>query len=263
MNHTLEVINNRRSVRSYSEQPILPEERDAILSATFRAPTAGNQMLYSIIEVTDQHLKERLAVTCDDQPFIAKAPLVLIFLADYQRWWDYFQHCEVERRADELNLKQRKPQEGDMLLACSDAVIAAQTAVIAAESLGIGSCYIGDVLENYEIHRDLLSLPPYALPIAMVCFGYPAKTEGLPALQPRFEREFILHQNRYQRFTGEEMEKMFQPFKDRYFSSGTFPLNAENIGQVYYLRKFISEFSCEMSRSVREMLKNWSPGNQE
>lgn len=46
-----------------------------------QAPTAGNQMLYTILQITDQNLKERLAETCDHQPFIAKAPLVLVFLA--------------------------------------------------------------------------------------------------------------------------------------------------------------------------------------
>ena len=61
-----------------------------ILKATFRAPTAGNMMLYSIIDISDQALKEKLAETCDHQPFIAKAPLVLLFLADYQRWYDYY-----------------------------------------------------------------------------------------------------------------------------------------------------------------------------
>ena len=55
-----------------------------------RAPTAGNLMLYSIIEIEDQALKDRLAVTCDDQPFIAKAPWVLVFVADFQKWMDLF-----------------------------------------------------------------------------------------------------------------------------------------------------------------------------
>ena len=57
------------------------------------------------------------------------------------------------------------------MLACSDALIAAQNAVIAAESLGIGSCYIGDILEQAEDHAELLDLPPHTMPVAMLCFG--------------------------------------------------------------------------------------------
>ena len=53
------------------------------------------------------------------------------------------------------------------MLAVSDANIAAQTAVLAAESLGIGSCYIGEVMEQYERLRQLLNLPEYVFPAAM------------------------------------------------------------------------------------------------
>ncbi len=92
MNETINLLMNRHSVRAYVPDSVSGEEKDTILKAAFRAPTAGNMMLYSIIDITDQSLKDRLAETCDHQPFIAKAPLVLLFLADYQRWHDYFIH---------------------------------------------------------------------------------------------------------------------------------------------------------------------------
>ena len=122
-------------------------------------------MLYSIIEVNDQAAKDTLARTCDNQPFIARRrgaalpgrlPAVVRLLPAL----GVEELCQ--RRGDPI----RKPQEGDLFLACCDALIAAQTAVIAAESLGIGSCYIGDIMENYEIHRDLFGLPHYAFPSA-------------------------------------------------------------------------------------------------
>ncbi len=62
-------------------------------------------MLYSIIEVEDQALKEKLAVSCDHQPFIAKAPFVLIFVADYQRWMDFFHWSEAPQSCAEKNLQ--------------------------------------------------------------------------------------------------------------------------------------------------------------
>ncbi|UCC75896.1 MAG: nitroreductase family protein, partial [Anaerolineales bacterium] len=151
-NPVIDVILNRKSVRVYEPRPISEEAKQVILAAALRAPTAGNMMLYSIIEVVDQAAKDTLAETCDHQPFIAKAPLVLLFLADYQRWFDYFMWSAVEELCQQRGEPLRKPEEGDLLLACCDALIAAHTAVIAAESLGIGSCYIGDIMENYEVH---------------------------------------------------------------------------------------------------------------
>jgi nitroreductase len=90
MNPVIELILNRKSIRVYKDKDISPEVKTQILAATLRAPTAGNLMLYSIIEVTDPNIKNTLTKTCDNQPFIAKAPWVLLFLADYQRWFDYF-----------------------------------------------------------------------------------------------------------------------------------------------------------------------------
>jgi len=51
-----------------------------------------------------------------------------------------FTQSGAEKLAGERGGQMRTPQEGDLPIACSDALIAAQTAVIAAESLGIGSC---------------------------------------------------------------------------------------------------------------------------
>ncbi len=255
MNETLKIIANRRSIRAYSDKPVTDEEKELILNATFRAPTAGGMMLYSIIEVDDQAIKDKLAISCDHQPFIAKAPYVLLFLADYQRWFDYFNLCDAERRSNELSRPYRKPQAGDLLLACCDALIAAQTAVIAAEALGIGSCYIGDIMENYEFHRELFNLPAYTLPITMLCFGYPAKIVS-SKLTSRMNKEAIVHKNKYNRFRDKELSKIFMDIENQ-FDAGSHSDEFENAGQKLFFRKFVSDYSIEMNRSVTAMLENW------
>ena len=78
MNQVMEVLTKRKSIRAYEERDIPAEVRAEILNATLRAPTAGNLMLYSILEITDQAMKDKLAVTCDHQSFIARAPLVSV-----------------------------------------------------------------------------------------------------------------------------------------------------------------------------------------
>jgi nitroreductase len=76
MNETIQALLNRKSIREYEARPIEPEVKRDILAATLRAPTAGNMMLYSIIDVTDQVSKDALAESCDNQPFIATAPML-------------------------------------------------------------------------------------------------------------------------------------------------------------------------------------------
>lgn len=139
MNEIIRSLHERKSVRVFTDQAIGAAQKREILYAAMAAPTAGNQQLYTILDIQDEKIRQRLAVTCDDQPFIAKAKLVLVFCADMQKWYDTFA---------EGGCAPRKPGVGDLLLAVSDAVIAAQNAVTAAQSMGIGSCYIGDIMEN-------------------------------------------------------------------------------------------------------------------
>lgn len=259
MNSTIDLLMRRRSVRSYAERPILAAEREAILKATLRAPTAGNMTLYSIIEISDPTLKERLAETCDHQPFIAKAPLLLAFVADYQRWFDAYRAAGVEEICRAQGQAMRRPAEGDLFLAACDTLIAAQTAVTAAESLGIGSCYIGDFLEQYEIHRELLQLPPYVLPVTLVCFGYPLEVGGAGRQTPRFDARYIVHENGYRRLEADELNEMMRERSEHIPERSRKPGN-ENAGQANYFRKFSAGFTLEMTRSVQAMLESWKQG---
>jgi hypothetical protein len=144
------------------------------------------------------------------------------------------------------------------MLACCDTLVAAQTAVIAAESLGIGSCYVGDILEQYEVHQQLFALPRYVLPVTLVCFGRPSSPNAPRGPVPRFDRRFIVHTDRYRHIAREEVDLMFQLFAGQ--SAAHWPLSpdAQNFGQENYLRQFSSDFMVEMNRSIKEMLKNWS-----
>lgn len=242
MNQVLRQIRNRKSVRVFENREIPNQVKEEIINAAFEAPTAGAMQLYSILDITDENLKKQLSITCDNQPFIAKAPLVLVFLADYQRWYDSYTYFDCNPR---------KPGEGDILLACADAIIAAQNTVIAAESLGVGSCYIGDILENCETVRELLDLPDYVLPIAMVVYGYPVESQKNRKKPMRFEKEYIVFENKYHRLTKEEHEKMHSIRNRKEALSNT------DIMEYIKKRcdfKYMSDFALEMNRSAKEYL---------
>jgi FMN reductase (NADPH)/FMN reductase [NAD(P)H] len=255
MNDTLQVIHQRRSVRAYADRPVGRETVDTVIQAAMRAPTAGNLMLYSILEIGDPALKEALARSCDNQPFIAEAPLVLIFLADYQRWMDAFVASGVPDYCEARGETMRLPGEGDLLLACCDALIAAQTAVIAAESLGLGSCYIGDVMERYEHHRELLDLPQYTFPVTMVCFGYPTPAARERALTTRFRQDAIHFEDCYRRLDDEALRTMLET-RGRGRGMG----EDVDVGLRTYRRKVSADYSVEMTRSVREAIRTWTGG---
>lgn len=245
MNKILKQIKDRKSMRIFENKQIEADLKNEILNAAFEAPTAGAMMLYSIIDITNEKLKQQLSVECDNQSFIGKAPLVLIFLADYQRWYDAF---------DLENCNPRTPGEGDILLAYTDAILAAQNTVVAAESLGIGSCYIGDIIENCETIREILNLPDYVMPAAMLIYGYPVEGQKNRKKPVRFEEKYIVYENKYRRLNKEEHIEM-----QRIRNEKAEFLNKDINEGIKALcnRKYMSDFSIEMNRSASEYLKKF------
>ena len=249
MNEVIKTINKRASLRKYKEKEISKEGLDIIINSAIKAPTAGNMMMYSILKITDEKMKEILSKTCDNQPFIKKAPVILIFLADMQKWYDYYKLCKVE------DIK--SPGMNDFMLSVNDAIIACQNAVLAAESLGSGSCYIGDIMENYEVHKELLNLPDYTFPAAMITLGYyPENTKRV--YKERFNKEYVVFDEKYEKLDDEDLIKMFEDKENSMPKSNAF--NAESFGELMYKRKASADFSVEMDRSIREWIKAFTDG---
>ena len=242
MNNTIRELLARKSVRVYTDQEISAEAKEAILLAAVNAPTAGNQQLYTIIDVTDQALKDALAESCDHQPFIATGKMVLIFCADCRKWYEGFRAADASPR---------KPGVGDLLLAVSDATIAAQNAVVAAESLGIGSCYIGDIMEQCEVHQEMLHLPRYVFPCCMLVFGYPTQQQLERPKPERAAMRHIVHENAYRDMDHNELRQLFGAKAGQ----RTF----EDWMQAFCNRKYNSDFSWEMTRSVAKYLADFAP----
>ena len=240
MNTVIQTLLNRKSVRAFTGEQIPEEDVQLILEAAVQAPTAGNQQLYTILRITDPEKKHALSISCDNQPFIEKADLVLVFLADCRKWYHAFR---------DAGAKPRMPGAGDLMLAVEDAMIAAQNAVTAAESLGIGSCYIGDIMENIEIQREILSFPEYVFPAGMVVFGYPTEQQKERVKLKRVPLKYIVHENRYHDFSQEELHEMFSgKVGDRDYTEWM---------KAFCDFKSNSDFSREMQRSVREGLKDF------
>ena len=240
MNDTLRVLYERKSVRLFDGRAIGADDKAAILRAAAEAPTAGNQQLYTIIDVTDGEKRQALSVLCDNQPFIAKAALVLVFCADCRKWYNAFRAAGAEPRDVGV---------GDLLLAVSDTNIAAENAVIAAEALGISSCYIGDVMERREDMCALLSLPRYVFPAAMLVFGYATEKKASLPKPKRVEMKHIVHENAYRDMDEAELREMWgERAGERGF---------DEFMRAFCRRKYNSEFSREMTRSVEAYLTEY------
>ena len=128
-------------------------------------------------------------------------------------------------------------------------LIAAQNAVTAAESLEIGSCYIGDVMEHAEEMKQLLKLPQYVYPACMLVFGYATEQQKEREKPERFSLSDIVCENTYQSKNSEQIRAMFAK------STGT--KTYDDWMEAFWKRKYESDFSKEMNRSMEVYLKDF------
>ena len=247
MNETIRLLMERKSVRQFVMEEMPEEDIRTILEAAVQAPTAGNKSLWTAIHVTDPEKKLALSKSCDNQPFIATAPLVLVFCADYKRWFDMYKTLDL---GEEL----RVPGEGDFLLAAADTFIAAHASVVAADALGYGSCYIGDIIENCDIQREILGLPEYVKPVCMAVYGRPTQNQIDRKKPPRFKVEDLVHENTYRAIDAQQMVDMLAERQN---------LEGEALDRwllAFCKRKWNCDFSREMTRSAAQMIREWCEG---
>ena len=211
-NPILQSLYARKSVRVFEEKAIPAGMKQAILEAAAQAPSAGCQQLYTILDITDPALKAALA-------------------------------------DKEAGCTPRTPGVGDLMLAVTDTAIAAQNAVVAAESFGIGSCYIGDIMENCDTQRSLLHLPDYVFPAVMLVFGWPTQQQKDRPKPQRCAMEHIVHENGYRTMDGAELRDTFG------YKASTSGFDAWCT--AFHNRKYDSGFAREMSRSVAEYLEQY------
>jgi nitroreductase len=152
-----EVVEHRRSIRSYSSHRVDPTALDRILRLVSRAPSAGNLQAYRIIVVRSAPKRQALAVAAGGQEFLAHAPLDLVFFAD------------PERSAATYG------NRGASLYAVQDATIAATFAVLAATDEGLSTAWVGAFDESAV--RAVCGESKLR-PVAIVPIGHGTETPG-------------------------------------------------------------------------------------
>lgn len=104
-------------------------------------------------------------------------------------------------------------------------------------------------MENAEEMREFLEIPPYVYPACMLVFGYPDEQQKKRKKPVRFPLSDMVYENTYQSKSGQEIRSMF----------------SERIGvksydewmEAFWKRKYESDFSVEMSRSMDVYLKEF------
>ena len=190
----MEQIKQHTSIRKYLDQPISEQVMDQILTAIQMAPSWINGQQYSVIRVTDQRIREKLAVLTGNQQYVADAAEFLLFCADFNR---------IEKACEYEGVKFEVDSPDYLTIATTDAGIALGQTILVADSFGLGTVPIGGVRRATDDIIQLLELPKYVLPISGLCIGYP---DEKPLVKPRLPRETVIHTNAYKEITHEQLE---------------------------------------------------------
>ena len=150
-----EVIKGRRSIRKYKRKEIEQEKLEKILKAGSWAPSGLNNQPWRFVLIRDKKLRAKLSRLTEYGEIIKGANVVICVFLDKQSSY----HREKDIMA---------------IGACI------QNMLLEAHSLGIGSCWLGEILKNAEKVRELLSLDQRYELMGLVSLGYPAEVPEAP-----------------------------------------------------------------------------------
>lgn len=188
-NETVDTLLNRRSIRTFLNEPI--DEDIVATLETVAQHAASSQFLndWSAIRVEDENLKQALA-EIGTQSYIATAPLLYVFVVDQHRNAAIARAQGMNFTDDEFMLSTfyRFSQ------AQNDAVLALHAMETAAESFGLGTVILGSILNDIERLTDVLRLPKYTYPVLGLAIGKPNQA---PTLKPRMSRDMQIFKNYY------------------------------------------------------------------
>jgi FMN reductase (NADPH) len=188
MNQVIETLLQHRSIRRFNEKLLDREQVEAIVKSAQAASTSSFIQAYSIIGVTDQEKKDKLAELAGNQAYVAANGHFFVFCADLHR---HMAAGDLEK----ADVKDSIESTEKFMVALIDAALAAQNAAIAAESMGLGICYIGGIRNDLEGVKEVLKTPEHVIPLFGMAIGYPDQETDV---KPRLPLEHIYMENEYQ-----------------------------------------------------------------
>jgi len=182
---TVAQILSHRTHRRYKPDPVPDDVLEIVLAAALSAPSKSDLQQVAIVLIKDRAKQATIGGWIPDMPWIATAPLFMVFCGDNRRM----------RRVAELRGRPFPNDTLDMFMnAAVDAGLVLQGFITAAAALGLGCCPISVVRNHVEKLAELLALPAGVFPVAGLCVGYPSQT-GWSSM--RLPPAVTVHTDRY------------------------------------------------------------------
>ena len=161
----MELIETRRSIRSYKDQEIEEDKLDYVLQAFRKAPSAKNLQPWKLVVIKNKKILKDIAIACNNQTFMEEAPVIIAA-------------CAKEEEAYGM-------MGGYMNSYPIDIAIALEHLILAATEKGLGTCWIGAFKE--QLVKDILGVPKNVRVVALTPLGYPAREASVRGRKPLTE----------------------------------------------------------------------------
>ena len=156
-----------------------------LFACALSAPSKSDLQQADIVHVADRAKVRAIAALIPDMPWIAEAPVLLVFCGDNRRIRQIGEWRGVPFVNDHLD---------HFMNAAVDAGIVMTTFIRAAEAVGLGACPISAVRNRPREVSELLALPDHVFPMAGLVVGYPGEERSIA---PRLPLEATVHVDRY------------------------------------------------------------------
>lgn len=165
--NTLEAIYTRRSVRSYTSEPVSDEDIHDLLRAGMQAPSAKNEQPWHFIVIDDKEILHAIPEFHPYSKMLFEAPLAILVCSD----------------------RKLETSRANWLADCSAAT---QNILLAAHAKGLGAVWLGVFPDSTRVFgmQELFGLPKDIRPVSLVAIGYP---KDPPEPVDRFKQERVHH----------------------------------------------------------------------
>ena len=174
----IELIEKRRSIRKYLNQPVEDERIKQLLELARLAPSGSNTQPWQFIVVKSDSTRQKLAEVSHQQQWMMSAPVFIVCVADIRSRIKDDPDLMVDETSPQPELKQ----------IIRDTSIAIDHILLGAVALGLGSCWVA-WFDQAEI-RPVLKIPGDKYVVGIITLGYPGET---PAARPRKKLDEIIH----------------------------------------------------------------------
>lgn len=169
----LSAIENRRSIRAYTEEPVTDGQLATLLNAGFCAPSAHNRQPWEFVVVRDRAMLESFSAHAKYQKMVEHSALSIVVCGDTEKMHTH-----------------------DLLM--NDCAAAVENMLLAAHGLGLGAVWCGIVQDDLvRFFSKSLCLPAHVLPVALIAVGHPAEERPAP-------NRFRPQQVHFEMFGGQE-----------------------------------------------------------